>query len=68
MMRAYGIIGVICLLVVSFLLFIQGNPLIGEAQESQCFKCHTSAKFLITITREIAKTRPVIKSENEGEG
>lgn len=68
MMRAYGIIAVICLLVVSFLLFIQGNPLIGEAQKSQCFKCHTSAKLLITITREIAKTRPVIKSENEGEG
>jgi hypothetical protein len=67
-MKSFGIIGVIFLVIVSVLLFIQGNPLIGEAPKSQCFKCHTSAKSLITITREIAKTRPVIKSENEGEG
>jgi len=52
------------------LVFIPGNPYIGKASEdSQCFKCHTSAKKLIQITREIAKIRPAVKSiEIEGEG
>jgi hypothetical protein len=52
------------------LVFVPGNPFIGQAsEESQCFKCHTSAKKLTEITREIAKTRPGVKSaEIEGEG
>ena len=52
------------------LVFIPGNPLISQAYEdTQCFKCHTSGKKLIEITREIAKTRPAVKSaEIEGEG
>ena len=52
------------------MVFIPGNPFISQASEdSQCFKCHTSAKKLIEITREIAKTRPAVKSaETEGEG
>ena len=46
------------------------GPFTSQAYEdTQCFICHTSAKKLIEITREIAKTRPAIKSaETEGEG
>ena len=52
------------------LIFIPGNTFICQGYEdTQCFKCHTSAKKLIEITREIAKTRPALKSaETEGEG
>jgi len=52
------------------LIFIPGSHFISQAYEgTQCFKCHTSAKQLIEITREIAKTRPALKSsETEGEG
>ncbi len=52
------------------LIFIPGSPFISQAYEdTQCFKCHTSAKKLIEITREIAKTRPALKStETAGEG
>jgi hypothetical protein len=53
-----------------FLISIPVNPLSSRAYEdTECFKCHTSAKNLIEITREIAKTRPPVKSaETEGEG
>ena len=63
-LRWFGVIIVFCLVV------IPGNPLTGQAYEdTQCFKCHTSAKQLIEITREIAKTRPPAKSEEiVGEG
>ncbi len=52
------------------LVLILGDPLTGQAYEdTQCFKCHTSAKQLIQITREIAEARPALKSaEIEGEG
>lgn len=58
-------------LVVAFcLIFIPGSPFISQAYEdTQCFKCHTSAKKLIEMTRESAKNRPALKSaESEGEG
>jgi len=60
----------ICLTICFCLTFIPGNPGTSQAsEESQCFECHTSAKQLIEITREIAKTRPAAKStETEGEG
>jgi len=63
-LRLIGLIIAFCL------VFIPGNPFISQAYEdTQCFKCHTSAKQLIEITREIAKTRPALKSpEIEGEG
>jgi hypothetical protein len=54
-----------------FSLFLAPTfPCISQAYEdTQCFQCHTSAKKLIEITREIAKTRPAVKSEEtEGEG
>ena len=66
-MKYFRVIG----LAIAFcLIFIQGNTLICQAYEdTHCFKCHTSAKKLIEITREIAKTRPALKSsETEGEG
>ena len=61
---------VIGLAVALCLVFIPGTPFIGQAsEESQCFKCHTSAEKLTEITREIAKTRPALKcAEPEGEG
>lgn len=52
------------------LVLIPTHPSISQAYEdTQCFKCHTSGKQLIEITREIARTRPAVKSsEIEGEG
>jgi len=49
---------------------IPGNTFLCQAYEdTQCFQCHTSAKKLIEATREIAKTRPALKSaETSGEG
>jgi len=58
-------------LAIGFSLFlIPGAPFTSQAYEdTQCFQCHTSAKQLIEATREIAKTRPALKSsETEGEG
>jgi hypothetical protein len=52
------------------LVSIPVNPLSSQAYEdTECFKCHTSAKKLIEATREIAKTRPSVTStETQGEG
>jgi hypothetical protein len=39
--------------------------------ENHCFTCHTSARNLIKITREIAKSnksKPVASPETKGEG
>jgi len=60
----------VCLPIVSSLIFVLGNPPLVQAYEdTQCFICHTSAKKLIEITREIARTRPAVTSaETEGEG
>jgi hypothetical protein len=66
-MKYFRVIG----MAVTFCLaIILSNTFLCHAYEdTQCFKCHTSAKKLIEITREIAKTRPALKSaESEGEG
>jgi len=66
-MKYFRVIG----LAVAFcLVLIPGNTFLSQAYEdTQCFQCHTSAKKLIEATREIAKTRPAIKSaETSGEG
>jgi hypothetical protein len=66
-MKYFRVIG----MAVTFCLaIILSNTFLCHAYEdTQCFKCHTSAKRLIEITREIAKTRPALKSaESEGEG
>jgi hypothetical protein len=56
--------------IVFSLFLIPSTPFTSQAYEdTQCFQCHTSAKKLIEATREIAKTRPALKSsETEGEG
>ncbi len=61
---------VLCVAVVFSLFLIPLGPLASQAYEdTQCFICHTSAKKLIEITREIAETRPAVTSaETEGEG
>ena len=58
------------LIIFIFILCIIINPFDSNAQnESQCVECHTSAKKVIEITREIAKTKPTEKAaEQEGEG
>lgn len=60
----------LCLLSVASLVLVLGDsPLVRAYEDTQCFVCHTSAKKLIEITREIAKMRPAAKSaESEGEG
>jgi hypothetical protein len=60
----------ISLAIVFCLFLIPARSSISQAYEdTQCFQCHTSAKQLIEITREIAKTSPALKSsETEGEG
>lgn len=60
----------IVLILIFSLSLIPGFPFTSQANEdTQCFECHTSAKKLIDATREIAKSRPEVKSsETEGEG
>lgn len=58
-------------LVLAFsLMCIPGSPVtIWAYEDTQCFQCHTSAKQMIEITREIAKARPAVTSEEiQGEG
>jgi len=60
----------IALILIFSLSLIPTFPFTSQAYEdTQCFQCHTSAKKLIEITREIAETRPAQQSsETEGEG
>ena len=66
-MKYFTIIGIAVVFCLSIIL---SNSLVCSAYEdTQCFQCHTSAKKLIEATREIAKTRPAVKSaETSGEG
>lgn len=65
---------VICLgLVFAVSLFMfYGSPGARSAEkENYCFTCHTNARKLIKITREIAKVnkgKPGGSAETEGEG
>lgn len=65
-------ITIIISLILAFLLCGNVNCDVRCAEnESQCYKCHTSAGNLIKITREIAETspsKPAISSETSGEG
>ena len=60
----------IVVFIVFFVIFVVGSPIVTNAsEESECFKCHSSAKKLIDATREIAKTKSTVKSaQSEGEG
>ncbi|MBN2039448.1 MAG: hypothetical protein JW864_05370 [Spirochaetes bacterium] len=66
-MKSLRKILLIACLLITGILFI---PLKGNSDnKDQCVECHTSAKKLIQITREIAKTKPPAKSaEQEGVG
>jgi len=54
------------------LFFFNSNPAVWSAEkENHCFTCHTNARKLIQITREIAKAdkgKPGASAETEGEG
>lgn len=55
-----------------FLFLFYNSSIVRSAEkENHCFTCHTSARKLIQITREIAKTdkgKPEVSAETEGEG
>ena len=55
-----------------FLMLFQDNWVArGSQKENHCFTCHTSARKLIKITREIARAQeaePVAAVKSEGEG
>jgi len=59
-------------LVLAFLLLCNANCDVQCAENvNHCFACHTSARNLIKITREIAvssPSKPAISSESAGEG
>ena len=62
------LISLVFALGVSLLLF-QGHRMAWSAdKENQCFTCHTSARKLIQITREIAETKKAAPSATESEG
>lgn len=51
------------------LLLLQGDMTVWSAEkENHCFTCHTSARKLIQITREIAETKKAAPSATESEG
>ena len=66
-----GIVVVGCVLGVSFFLLQNGREARSADQENHCFTCHTNARKLIEITREIKKSqkgKPGASAETKGEG
>jgi len=65
---------VICFVLVftvSFFSFYNSPVARSAEKENHCFTCHTNARKLIKITREIAKAnkdKPGGSAETEGEG
>lgn len=61
-----------CLIVGIFFLLTWGGRVARSAEkENQCVSCHTDAKSLISITRDIAeaqKDKPGASTETTGEG
>jgi len=58
-------------LAVSLFLFYGSRAVWSAEKENHCFTCHTNARMLIQITREIAKAdkgKPGGSTETEGEG
>ena len=56
---------------VSIFLFFSSPGAQSAEKENYCFTCHTNARKLIKITREIAKVnkgKPGGSAETEGEG
>ena len=61
---------IIPLIPLCFLFFALPTAVESAREENHCFICHTSARDLIKITREIEATKPKPKAsaESEGEG
>ncbi|RLB15406.1 MAG: hypothetical protein DRG63_06940 [Deltaproteobacteria bacterium] len=63
---------IICFALAIFLLLVYfPKDTFCARQENYCFTCHTSARKLIQITRQISKThkaRPGASPETKGEG
>jgi hypothetical protein len=58
-------------LAISLFLFYGSRVAWSAEEENHCFTCHTNARKLIKITREIAKTdkgKPRASTETKGEG
>ena len=56
---------------ICFLLLSGNRPAWSAEQENHCFSCHTNARKLIKITREIEKAnkdKPGASTQSEGEG
>jgi hypothetical protein len=53
-----------------FISLLSPPAAIAGAPESGCIACHTSAKKLIEVTRELAASRPSLPkhAESKGEG
>jgi hypothetical protein len=65
-----GGVFLIPLLAFCFVFFALPPAVESAQEENHCFICHTSARDLIKITREIeaAKPKPKASAESEGEG
>jgi len=62
---------IVLALTVSLFLFYGNQTARSADKENHCFTCHTNARKLIKITREIAKAnkgKPAASAESEGEG
>jgi hypothetical protein len=60
-----------CVLVLAFFLLQNSREARSADQENHCFSCHTNARKLIEITREIKKSqkgKPGASAETKGEG
>jgi hypothetical protein len=65
-MTVCGVILSLC-----FFLFTNSREARSAGKENHCFTCHTNARKLIEITREIKKDqtgKPGASQETEGEG
>ncbi len=53
-----------------FAFILSNSATFAGAEESGCVSCHTSMKNLLTITRDIAASRPEVEepAESKGEG
>jgi len=70
-MKTLGIIVGMLFVLLSSLYSITGFPIQAAQQENYCFSCHTNARKLIEITREIAashKGKVAVSTETKGEG
>jgi hypothetical protein len=66
-----GIVVVVWVLGLSFILLQNDREACFADQENHCFSCHTNARKLIEVTRNIKKgqkAKPGASAETKGEG